>query len=116
MQQCCLLKLVKGPGICPAWGGGGDVASQALHAISWLSPPPTTYIFPDCPPSPPLRLLQYLGVGLLLHALQRSRTPVLLQLPSRQEMRALLDTFGLLTVFYVFKNLSYLTLQVGSRD
>ncbi len=57
--------------------------------------------------------LQYLGVLLLLRAVQRSRAPVVLQLPGRRELRSLLDTFGLLTVFYVCKNVSYLMIQVG---
>ncbi|GAB4822804.1 hypothetical protein N2152v2_009850 [Parachlorella kessleri] len=56
-------------------------------------------------------LSQYLGVLLLLRAVQRSRAPVVLQLPGRRELRSLLDTFGLLTVFYVCKNVSYLMIQ-----
>ncbi len=59
--------------------------------------------------------LQYLGVALLLHALQRSRTPVVLQLPSRRELSATLDTFGLLSLYYFCKNASYIMLQVSGR-
>ncbi len=66
-----------------------------------------------CAPAFGCCCLQYLAVALLLRALQRSRTPVLLQLPSRREMGALLDTFGLLTVFYFCKNLSYLMIQAS---
>lgn len=51
-------------------------------------------------------------MALLVRALQRSRAPLAPRLPSRAEVSALLDTFGLLTVFYICKNMSYLLLQV----
>lgn len=57
-------------------------------------------------------LAQYLGAVLLLHALSRSAVRPRLLVPSGAELRALLDTFGVLTIFYACKNFSYLLLQV----
>ncbi|PSC76204.1 armadillo repeat-containing 8-like isoform B [Micractinium conductrix] len=54
---------------------------------------------------------QYLGAALLLRALRRSRVVPHVRVPSRAELAALLDTFGVLTVFYAAKNLSYLLIQ-----
>ena len=56
-------------------------------------------------------LAQYLGAALLLGALARSAVRPRLRVPSGAELRALLDTFGILTVFYAAKNFSYLCLQ-----
>lgn len=75
--------------------------------------------FPACRPSAPLSpcsrtlRVQYLGAALLLRALRRSRVVPRVRVPSRAELAALLDTFGVLTVFYAAKNLSYLLIQVG---
>jgi len=57
-------------------------------------------------------LAQYLGALLLLRALRRSAVRPRLLVPSGAELRALLDTFGVLTIFYAAKNFCYLLLQV----
>lgn len=57
--------------------------------------------------------MQYLGAALLLGALSRSRVPPRVRIPSLAELRLLADTFGVLTLFYGAKNLSYLLIQVG---
>lgn len=69
--------------------------------------PPTPPHAPGCP------LPQYMSAGLLLHALRRTRVAPTLRVPSASELRALLDTFGVLTLFYAAKNLSYVMIQVG---
>ncbi|KAI7844559.1 hypothetical protein COHA_001917 [Chlorella ohadii] len=56
-------------------------------------------------------LAQYLGAMLLLRTLRRSAVRPRLLVPSGAELRALLDTFGVLTIFYAAKNLCYLLLQ-----
>jgi Na+-driven multidrug efflux pump len=60
-------------------------------------------------------LAQYMSAGLLLHALRRTRVAPTLRVPSASELRALLDTFGVLTLFYAAKNLSYVMIQVGCQ-
>ena len=55
--------------------------------------------------------LQYLGMAMLLRALGKSRVPPRLQLPRWPELRAFLDSFGILSVFYFCKTASYLLLQ-----
>ena len=60
----------------------------------------------------PSSLLQYLGAVLLVAALRRSRVSPHLLLPTATDLRALLRTFGVLTVFYACKNLCYVLLQV----
>lgn len=57
-------------------------------------------------------LAQYLGAVLLLRSLRRSAVRPRLLVPSGSELRALMDTFGVLTIFYACKNFSYLMLQV----
>jgi hypothetical protein len=56
-----------------------------------------------------------MSAGLLLHALRRTRVAPTLRVPSASELRALLDTFGVLTLFYAAKNLSYVMIQVGCQ-
>ena len=54
---------------------------------------------------------QFLSALLLLHALQRSRVPPPIELPSREEIRALMVTASTLGIYYIAKTTSYLFLQ-----
>jgi hypothetical protein len=56
-------------------------------------------------------VLQYLGATLLLRALRHGRVMPSLRVPSSAEMQNLLRTFGVLTIFYAAKNLSYVLIQ-----
>ena len=95
-----------------------DAASRPpfllTHCCQLAASLPPRYLLPPLPlPLPPPALCaQYLGAALLLGALSRSRVAPRVRIPSLSELRLLADTFGILTLFYGAKNLSYLLIQV----